>query len=242
LIDALDEYKEKSNNLNRIRKLHFREIMQRDENRFDFRLDYDDITTQNLVDEGARRGGYDIQATFEMVDDVTFNTFPIWKKLGLKTGKWIPLVRRILGNDCRLIKGGCVISLPGTNMQYWHSDGIHIGSVSTFENPNQASNTHALCVFVPLIDLTEETGYTEFWAGSHKYDKLLSKKGEQSIPGGTKGKMKHGSCLLYDYRTIHRGTSNVSDRERPVCYFLYTKKGYEDVEDQNFVSSSVFGL
>jgi hypothetical protein len=33
---------------------------------------------------------------------------------------------------------------------------------------------------------------------------------------------------------------NSSNVARPVCYFLYTKKGFEFVEDQNFANQSVF--
>jgi ectoine hydroxylase-related dioxygenase (phytanoyl-CoA dioxygenase family) len=134
-----------------------------------------------------------------------------------------------------------VLSLPGTEVQYWHSDGVHVGDSSTLDDSDAAAPVHALCVFCPLIDLNEETGYTEFWAGSHKYSKLLAKKGEQALPGGTKGILNKGNFLVYDYRTIHRGMPNTSARARPVCYFLYTRAGFEFVEDQNFTEQSVFG-
>jgi ectoine hydroxylase-related dioxygenase (phytanoyl-CoA dioxygenase family) len=186
---------------------HFREIMQRDDNRFDFRLD--------LSDNDA-----------------------VWKDVE-RSGRWKTLVAAILGDDYSLVKCGCVLSLPGAGMQYYHSDGVHIGQAATFDS-EEAAPTHALCVFVPLIDLNHQVGFTEFWAGSHRYDKLLAKKGEQALPGGTDGILKRGDCLLYDYRTIHRGTANTSQITRPVCYFLYSKRGMEDVEDQNFTSASVF--
>jgi ectoine hydroxylase-related dioxygenase (phytanoyl-CoA dioxygenase family) len=144
-----------------------------------------------------------------------------------------------LGPLHRIVKCGCVLSLPSCGMQYWHSDGIHRGKSADFDS-NSAAPTHALCVFVPLVDLTESTGCTEFWAGSQKYSKLLQKGGEQSLPGGTLGLLNKGDALLYDYRTIHRGTANSSQSIRPVCYFLYARDGYEDVEDQNFRNESVF--
>lgn len=156
-------------------------------------------------------------------------------------GRWKDLVNDVLGSSHKLVKCGCVLSLPSCGMQYWHSDGVHIGESADFESDSAAS-THALCVFVPLVDLTELTGYTEFWAGSHKYSKLLQKKGDQSLPGGTLGLLKRGDALLYDYRTIHRGTANAGSSARPVCYFLYARDGYEDVEDQNFHTESVFDV
>lgn len=193
------------------KKKHFKEIMARDDNRFDVRLDCGFHDKNNNI----------------------------CQRLGHTDGGWIPVVQTLLGKDCTLIRCGCVVSLPGTNVQYWHSDGVHVGPSSTLDHPDGAAPVHALCVFVPLIDLNESTGYTEFWAGSHHYSKLLSKKGDQSLPGGTKGILKRTSCLLYDYRTIHRGMSNTSGAIRPVCYFLYTKVGYEFVENQNFTEQSV---
>ena len=161
----------------------------------------------------------------------------VWRKYE-ETGRWKTLVNAILGPTNRLVKCGCVLSLPSCGMQYWHSDGVHKGQSADFDS-HDAALTHALCVFVPLINLTEETGCTEFWAGSHKYAMLLQKGGEQSLPGGTLGLMNKGDALLYDYRTIHRGTANSSQSARPVCYFLYARDGYEDVEDQNFRTDSV---
>jgi hypothetical protein len=189
------------------KKQHFREIMARDDYRFDFRLDLDPTG--------------------------------LWKDFE-EQGRWKGAVKDILGPSFQLVKCGCVLSLPSCGMQYWHSDGIHQGASASFDSNDTAAPAHALCVFVPLIDLTEETGYTEFWAGSHRYKKLLQKKGEQALPGGTQGLLKKGDALLYDYRTIHRGTSNSSQSARPVCYFLYTCEGYQSVEDQNFVKESVF--
>jgi ectoine hydroxylase-related dioxygenase (phytanoyl-CoA dioxygenase family) len=186
-------------------KKHFKEIMQRDENRFDFRLDLDDT----------------------------------WKEFEHK-GRWKSLVAEILGEDYSVVKCGCVLSLPGASIQYFHSDGVHVGDSDGFESSSEATPPHALCVFVPLIDLDRSTGYTEFWAGSHRYSKLLQKKGTQALPGGHDGIIKKGDCLLYDYRTIHRGMPNTSNAHRPVCYFVYSKKGMEDVEDQNFEKESVF--
>ena len=186
-------------------KKHFKEIMLRDNNRFDFRMD--------------------------LVNDQ-------WKEFEAK-GRWKPLVAQILGDDYSIVKCGCILSLPGADMQYYHSDGVHVGAAADFDS-DEAASTHALCVFVPLIDLNHEVGYTEFWAGSHRYNRLLDKKGEQALPGGTDGILKKGECLLYDNRTIHRGTSNKSETTRPVCYFLYSKKGLETVEDQNFRSDSIF--
>jgi ectoine hydroxylase-related dioxygenase (phytanoyl-CoA dioxygenase family) len=125
----------------------YKEIMQCDENRFDLRLHLD------LASSVGSSG---------------------WKNIEAK-GRWLPLVEKILGTGYSLVKCGCVHSLPGTGVQYWHSDGVHNGASANFGS-NNAAPMHALCVFVLLIDLDMSTGFTEFWAGSHKYSKLLAKK------------------------------------------------------------------
>ena len=125
----------------------------------------------------------------------------------------------------------------------------------------EAAPPHAICVFVPLIDLTETNGYTvrnsafpvccsraplssrcccqEFWAGTHGYDGLLEKKGAQALPGGTKGITPAGSCLCYDFRNVHRGMPNTSSERRPILYFVYSHAGFS--EGRNFrVGNSVF--
>jgi Phytanoyl-CoA dioxygenase (PhyH) len=200
----------------------YREIMQRDFNRFDFRLD---LPVPREYDGSTNEG-----------DD----SAPCWKVLE-ERGSWMPLITSALGIDAVRVKCGCVVSLPGAHEQYWHSDGVHVGPALSLGRTNETVHpSHALCVFVPLLTLTNETGGTEFWAGSHKYDTLLSKKGEQALPGGTIGIVQQGDAIVYDYRVVHRGMANTSGIARPIAYYLYAKEGYESVEDQNFVQNSIW--
>jgi Phytanoyl-CoA dioxygenase (PhyH) len=200
----------------------YREIMQRDFNRFDFRLDLPVPGDGGSNDDG--------------------DGAPCWKTLE-ERGAWMPLIRSALGSndDVVRVKCGCVLSLPGAREQYWHSDGVHVGPARSLGRTTETVHPpHAICVFVPLLPLTAETGGTEFWAGSHKYDKLLSKKGEQAVPGGTIGIVQRGDAIVYDYRVVHRGMANTSGVARPIAYYLYAKKGHESVEDQNFVQQSIW--
>lgn len=41
---------------------------------------------------------------------------------------WLPLVKRLLGDKVTLIRIGCMLSLPGSEAQKWHSDGPHLHS------------------------------------------------------------------------------------------------------------------
>jgi hypothetical protein len=210
-------------------KFRYREIMQRDKYRFDFVLD------DTLSNDGVNREDNDAGAS----------SVCCWDTLE-REGKWMDLIHEALGDDAVRVKVGCVLSLPGALEQYWHSDGEHRRSSKGEQGPEMGPGgarndpPTVLCVFVPLVQLTEETGCTEFWSGSHRYDRLLAKKGEHALPGGTMGLVERGDAVAYDYRIVHRGTANRSDRARPIAYYLYARRGCESVEDRNFVPRSIW--
>ena len=84
-----------------------------------------------------------------------------------------PLVESILGSDEFDFDLSVVYSKPGAPDQGWHADGDHQrGAADIKWNidgwKNHLSDAYALCVFIPLIDLNDETGYTQFWPSSHQ--------------------------------------------------------------------------
>ena len=98
---------------------------------------------------------------------------------------WMPLVRRILGDDCTLLFQGLVVSEPGATAQQVHSDGppLDLARWLQHEPPppwlpaapadgcsahHGALPCHALTVFVPLIDLTAANGATSYLPGTHQ--------------------------------------------------------------------------
>lgn len=114
---------------------------------------------------------------------------------------WLPLVRAILGDDIKRLSTSCVLSLPGSDAQQWHSDGQHMNG-SLYLPP------HCLNVFVPLCDITPEIGPTEFSPGTHvDYEAA----GTSEAPC-----MMAGQPLLFDHRTKHRGVQNRSSSPRPM--------------------------
>eukprot|EP00667_Euglena_gracilis_P014692 EG_transcript_15232 len=153
------------------------------------------------------------------------------------SSRWVPLIRRLLSEDFRVVRCGVVCATAGTGHQYWHSDGPHRGPAAGWDGAGAAA-PYCFCVFVPLVDLTEETGYTQFWAGSHKYDGLLAAKGEQCVPGDTDALCPAGSAVVYDFRVVHRGMPNESASPRPILYFLYATPDFD--EDYNFGTTSIF--
>jgi ectoine hydroxylase-related dioxygenase (phytanoyl-CoA dioxygenase family) len=196
--------------------VRFKEIMQRDALRFDCQLPVD-----------ASAEGLEGSASWRAVAE---------------DGPWLPVVRRILCGDCNLYRCGVVVSLPGAGAQYWHLDGEHHGRTAGWEDRTKpevaAAHPHAVCVFVPLVDLTLDNGYTEFWAGSQHYNTLLEKQGVQTLPGGTHALLSTGDALLYDFRTIHRGMPNNSTAPRPIFYVMYSHKNWK--EQRNWADASVF--
>ena len=64
-------------------------------------------------------------------------------------------------------------------------------------------------------------GATELRKGSHQRD-----DGED-MPGVSRA-LPLGGCLLFDYRLLHRGLANRSDRERPVLSIVYQRDWFRD--------------
>jgi len=160
----------------------------------------------------------------------------------LAFSSWLPVVKAVLGEDARLAYTGLISSFPGSWNQPFHGDGPHL-----FGNVTQLP-AHALNIFIPLHDVTEELGPTEFLCGSNQLStaealgKCLAALGEgaaPTMPGTLEARKKCSTLghapirpllragrdvLIYDFRTVHRGTANRSaNTTRRVLYLLYTK-------------------
>jgi ectoine hydroxylase-related dioxygenase (phytanoyl-CoA dioxygenase family) len=189
--------------------IRFKEIMKRDEGRYDCNL-CDDIF---------------VGTDFCLMD---IKLFPLYS-----------LISSILqSDDVLLLKRGVVFSTPGTGSQYFHADCTP-----------QTDAYSALCVFLPLINLTEVTGYTSFWIGSHLHNQSdLLQHNLPELLAGTRNRIDNtnnifkgtadvGEAILYDYKLIHRGEANNSKDIRPVIYFIFCKRGFN--EDYNFTNMSI---
>lgn len=135
-----------------------------------------------------------------------------------------------------------VYSKPGAPNQGWHADGDHQkGATSAgmdVDGWKTLSDPYALCLFIPLIDLNDDTGYTQFWPASHGNKGLAGFGPFAEIAEATwDGKCNAGSAIWYDYRLMHRGTSNKSTLLRPVLQLLFKRKWY--VEKRNYGSHSI---
>lgn len=73
---------------------------------------------------------------------------------------------------------------------------------------------------MPLVDISEENGPTEFWPGTHFPWKLPA-----DAPQPLRlAPLKRGDAIVYDSRLFHRGTANRSAELRPVAYWLYERE------------------
>ncbi|KNC52953.1 uncharacterized protein AMSG_09122 [Thecamonas trahens ATCC 50062] len=139
---------------------------------------------------------------------------------------WLPLVRELLGDDAQCIHTGCMLSMPGSTTQPYHSDGDH-------ESTKRHRPVHCLNVFIPLVDLTMARGPTEFIPTSHRlgYYEVDEQPMCLTPPAG--------SVLLFDYRLKHRGRGNESADERPVIYITYARPAFakKSVANANFSSA-----
>jgi ectoine hydroxylase-related dioxygenase (phytanoyl-CoA dioxygenase family) len=155
-----------------------------------------------------------------------------------------PLVESILGSDEVDFDLSVVYSKPGAPDQGWHADGDHQKGASDIKWnidgwKNDLADAYALCLFIPLIDLDDETGYTQFWPASHQSRGLAGFGPVAQITESTwNGKCKAGDAIWYDYRTMHRGMQNCSSKLRPVVQILFKRIWYKETRNYGTVAIS----
>jgi len=149
---------------------------------------------------------------------------------------WMKFVRELMPNGTN-VAVSVVYSYPGAKNQEWHADGRHLDRECDVDGVGE-SPPYALCVFMPLIDLNHEVGFTQFFCKSHKTSKLIG-FGEASheLNASFDGVLNAGQAVMYDYRLLHRGMANNSlDTIRPVLQFLYTTPAYRETKNYGIES------
>lgn len=183
----------------------------------------------------------------------------------------LPIIKHMLGGEngnAELVYAGLIFSFPGSQNQPWHQDGEPLfPEEDMLDVPSYAFN-----VFIPLDDVTDELGPTQFLPGT-----LLSERAEEvneelmqwamieskwSAAGDHKASMRmvlgaeedewmsrnkvvapllrRGDVMMYDYRTCHRGTENLSQsKTRTMLYLMYARPWLK--EHLNFGTEKLFG-
>mmetsp|Transcript_26730 Transcript_26730/g.46450 ORF Transcript_26730/g.46450 Transcript_26730/m.46450 type:complete len:747 (+) Transcript_26730:173-2413(+) len=163
------------------------------------------------------RGRYDMELDNFDTEAFSFLTDP-------KKASWMPIVHKILGDDASLVHKGCFLSLPGSETQVYHQDGVHL-------NKKTHKPCYAINVFIPLVDYDMTNGPTEFCLGTHYLDYENFVKENVYTPCVTAG-----TPIMFDYRLGHRGLRNFSQGVRPVLYLTYSSvaSGKEFRDSVNF--------
>ncbi|MCZ6848916.1 MAG: phytanoyl-CoA dioxygenase family protein [Alphaproteobacteria bacterium] len=143
--------------------------------------------------------------------------------------KVFPLLEFLLSKNLILAALGCVISLPGSKDQHRHRDYGNIYHPS-FNYPDveafiAKAPPYAITLGIPLVPITELTGNTRFWPGTHL---TKVRKNDPNLGPGVDFVADLGSCYLFDYRLLHGGVANKSDVPRPLLYSIYTCPWFRD--------------
>lgn len=176
--------------------------------------------------ERELQGGFDLfrergRGRFDMELPI-FETIQFGFLTDLKKAPWMTVVKEILGNEVCLIHKGIFLAMPDAEKQSYHQDGIHL--TSQYQKP-----CHAINVFVPLVDLTNQG--TEFCLGSQ----ILGNEDLDSDFLYTPS-VAAGTPIVFDYRLGHRGLANTRGTIRPVVYCTYAAaaNGNEFRDSVNF--------
>ena len=136
-----------------------------------------------------------------------------------------PVVQRvltaILGPSFVLNSYALVAAYPGAEDQH-----VHLDHQLLFEGAvlSRALPAYAVTLAIPLVDLSQQSGGTRVWPGSHrKLPGFIARRagGEVLLPA-------RGDGYLMDYRLLHGGTRNKSALARPVLYLAYSRPWFRD--------------
>lgn len=139
----------------------------------------------------------------------------------------LSLVKSALGSArVELDTFSSVTARPGAPDQHWHSDVGHLwkGGKDYLSIPAQG-----LIVIVPLMNLTRQTGTTEFMLGSHREENPGKRLDSADfVVPLYRFYGKAGAFLYFDPRVMHRGLANKSLKKRPITYMGYVHEWYYD--------------
>jgi ectoine hydroxylase-related dioxygenase (phytanoyl-CoA dioxygenase family) len=132
-------------------------------------------------------------------------------------------ISKIFGDAAILHELSCLMSDSGSQRQVVHPD-------TPFMEGKEAV---LYTCFIALQDVTPDMGPTLWLPRTHNKQSHVEFKDEISWDGESKkdallrntpaklGLLKKGSCAIFDSRTLHCGTANLSDGSRALFYFSF---------------------
>lgn len=138
----------------------------------------------------------------------------------------LPVVEKLVGEDCVCIYLSADAPMPGSDYQVVHSDQTPLFPESSISLPPSG-----IVLNIPLVDVTEENGPMEaFPGGNHLIpENRCNPKYIEAAAAFLKPvrmTMPKGSLLIRDLRMWHRGTPNNSDHIRPNVALIYARPWY----------------
>jgi ectoine hydroxylase-related dioxygenase (phytanoyl-CoA dioxygenase family) len=201
----------------------YRELVQKDEGRFDLNLDH-------LIPEKK----HNIREYTETENAIS-NIFEYIEKR-LRT-----VLSDVLTDQYVVNAFGAVVSHPNTTAQRWHVDSSHLFQVNSLDAKEANLPCHFVTVFCPLYEFSEAIGPTEVALATQKRTAILANRTVEdqypddsvvaSILSGKEVQVmkinaKVGDIIVMDGRTLHRGTSNLSTEIRPLMYLSFSRPWY----------------
>jgi hypothetical protein len=145
----------------------------------------------------------------------------------------IPSLLHVNSMEDVTIDYSMIVSTPHAAPQGWHSDGDHY-------RLDEHMPCHVLNVFIPLADITEAKGPTEFFPSSHFHTRVEGgvRIRSDELKPPVAPLLDMGDISIFDYRVIHRGKENRSDSSRPVLVLTLSQKWFHDAK--NWPERSLF--
>ena len=133
------------------------------------------------------------------------------------------LMKELLVKDYTTYQG-IVLSGANSDGQYFHRDTDPMQNRRSCGSEMIALDDFYFTVLMPcIVDVTEENGPTEFYAGSHRQSADdFDEDSRVSVCAPL------GSALVFNGKLYHRGSANKSNEDRPVVYQIWHKKWYSD--------------
>lgn len=132
----------------------------------------------------------------------------------------IPILNSLIGNDfvCHYLASNTCIN--GSELQPPHSDVYPLFPGTDIKPP-----PYHMVVNIPLVDITEDNGPIEYWAGGTHLNTFGMEEIAALAPfmASEKATMPAGSLFIRDGRMWHRGTENKSPEPRPNLALVYTR-------------------
>jgi len=104
------------------------------------------------------------------------------------------------------------------------TEGVNLGALDLMLPP------YYFTVLIPLVEITKENGPTEFIKGSHLEPIVDESSAEIFSP-----LLQPGDIVIFEGRTLHRGSPNKTAHEKLMAYITFTATWYFD---QTFVANN----